>query len=480
MSSIRVDKRQAINLLWRQGNLKWKLDKNQLEIYKFINETDEKTIVVGSSRRIGKTYFLVTYAIEYCLKHPNSIVKFVASTRAMVAGIVRPLFNEITVDCPKDVLPVFKTKENVYKFHNGSEIQLAGTDNGNADRIRGGNAHLCILDEVGFIDNLDYVVNSVLLPTTTMTKGKIIMASTPPPSPDHPFINFIKRATESGAYIRRTVYDNPRLTKEEIEDIAETAGGFDSVNFRREYLAELVISEEDAVVPEFTQALQEEIIKEVVKPAILDSYVSMDIGGTDLTGILFGFYDFNTATIVIQDELVFTRKVLTDEIAAAVTAKEHELWSDGTGYVKPPLLRVADNNNIILLNDLGIKHGLYFMPTLKDDKQAQLNNMRMLLRKKKIIINPRCKTLISHLKGATWNKARTSYTRSSDKGHYDLVDALLYMVRNINMTRNPYPAGHQFSGNDYMVVKQANQPTTQFEQALVSRIKRNNPFKRRF
>jgi phage terminase large subunit len=475
MANIKVDKRQAINLLWRQGNLRWKLDKNQLEIYNFVNKTQEKTIVIGSSRRIGKSYFLLTYAIEFCLKNPNSIVKFVAPTRQMVTSYIRPLFYEITVDCPKDVLPTYKTKENVYKFYNGSEIQLAGTDNGNADRIRGGNAHLCILDEVGFIDDLDYVVNSVLLPTTTMTKGKIIMASTPPKSMDHPFIGFIKRAEEAGAYIRKTIFDNPRLTKEEIDDIAESVGGFDTVDFKREYLAELVVSEEDSVVPEFTRELESEIVKEVIRPELVDTYVSMDIGGNDLTVILFGFYDFMSATIVIQDELAFNRKVLTDEIASAIQNKELELW----GY-KAPLLRVADNNNIILLNDLSAKHGLHFTPTMKDDKLAQLNNMRILLKRKKILINPKCRTLISHLRGATWNKQRTSYSKSPDKGHYDALDALVYFVRNVNMNKNPYPENHNFSSSDYMIIKHNyQQPTTPFEHALVQRIRRTNPFRRR-
>jgi phage terminase large subunit len=475
MSNIKVDKRQAINLLWRQGNLRWKLDKNQLEIYNFVNKTEEKTIVIGSSRRIGKSYFLLTYAIEFCLKNPNSIVKFIAPTRQMVTSYIRPLFYEITVDCPKDVLPSYRTKENIYKFHNGSEIQLAGTDNGNADRIRGGNAHLCILDEVGFIDDLDYVVNSVLLPTTTMTKGKIIMASTPPKSMDHPFIGFIRRAEEAGAYIRKTIYDNPRLTEEEIEAIAESVGGYDTVDFKREYLAELVVSEEDSVVPEFNKELEREIVKEVIRPELADTYVSMDIGGNDLTVILFGFYDFMSATIVIQDELVFNRKVLTDEIASAVQSKELELW----GY-KAPVLRVADNNNIILLNDLTVKHGLNFVPTMKDDKLAQLNNMRILLKRKKILINPKCRTLISHIKGATWNKQRTSYSKSPDKGHYDALDALVYFVRNVNMNKNPYPENHSFSSSDYMIVKHNyQQPTTQFEHALVQRIRRTNPFRRR-
>jgi hypothetical protein len=201
----------------------------------------------------------------------------------------------------------------------------------------------------------------------------------------------------------------------------------------------------------------------------------MDIGGNDLTVILFGFYDFMSATIVIQDELVFNRKVLTDEIAFAIQYKELELW-----WFKAPLLRVADNNNIILLNDLSAKHGLHFTPTMKDDKLAQLNNMRILLKRKKILINPKCRTLISHLRGATWNKQRTSYSKSPDKGHYDALDALLYFVRNVNMNKNPYPENHNFSSSDYMIIKHNyQQPTTPFEHALVQRIRRTNPFRRR-
>lgn len=467
-----IDKRQAIKLLWNKGNLRFKLDRNQLEILDFIEKTDEQLIVIASSRQIGKTYFLVAYAISFCLQTPNVTVKFVSPTVKMTRTNIGPIFKEITVDMPKNLLPSYSRHDNSYRFPNGSEIQLAGTDNGSVDSIRGGKAHLCILDEAGFMDQLDYAINSVLLPTTTTTGGKIVIASTPPKSPDHPFSGFMERAAELGTLIKRTIYDNPRLTEKQIEQMAAASGGKESVDFRREFLVENVTSEEDAVVPEFNKELRDKVVKSVTRPPLADTYVSMDIGGNDLTAILFGFYDFLQGKIVIQDELVFTRKVLTDEIAEAIQSKEAELWGS-----KKPAVRVADNNNIILLNDLGVKHGIYFFPTLKDNKQAELNNMRILLKQERIIIDPKCKTLISHLTGATWNKQRTGYTRS--KGHhYDLVDCCLYMCRNINMNKNPYPSDYEFSGKDYVVIRE-DKPTSSFENQLVSRIKRSNPFKRR-
>ena len=44
------------------------------------------------------------------------------------------------------------------------------------------------------------------------------------------------------------------------------------------------------------------------------------------------------------------------------------------------------------------------------------------------------------MKNATWNKSRKSYERSPDAGHYDAIDALKYLVRNIQQNKNPYPA----------------------------------------
>jgi len=56
--------------------------------------------------------------------------------------------------------------------------------------------------------------------------------------------------------------------------------------------------------------------------------------------------------------------------------------------------------------------------------------------------------LIFHLKNATWNKNKTDYERSLDGGHYDLIDALAYLIRNIAYTRNPYPKGYGMTYGD--------------------------------
>lgn len=434
----KISRKEAVDQLWRKGVLHWKLHPAQRDIHNLVQTSKEKIIVVGASRQLGKTWALTVIALEHCLQTPNIIVKFIAPKAKDIRRILAPAIKEITSDCPKDLKPSFNSRENIYVFPNGSEIQLAGTDNGHAESIRGNRAHLCIIDEAGFCDELEYVVKSILLPTMTRTNGKLVMISTPSKSPDHPFMTFFDQAEARGTLVKKTIYDNPHLTQQQIDDIAEALGGKDSVDFRREYLVERIISETDAVVPEFgNEDLRTKIILEWNKPPFFDSYVSMDIGGKDLTVVVFAYYDFARAKLIIEDEYVASGQVLTDEIARNVANKEKALWGE-----KPPYLRVSDNNNIILLNDLSVKHGLTFMPTLKDNADAALNNMRMLLRSERIIINPKCKTLITHLRGAIWNKAKTDYSRNTTEGHhYDMVDALSYLCRNVNFNKNPYPPG---------------------------------------
>jgi hypothetical protein len=231
----RISKAEAVAALWKQGNLFFKLDQNQQEMYR-ICQQDRKVTVIGSSRRIGKSYFMTVLALETCLKTPGSIVKFVAPTQKDLRTIFVPLLNEIMEDAPKHLKPKFNRLDGSYLFTNGSMIQLAGADAGGADSIRGGSATLCLVDEAGFMSNLDYLVKSILLPTTATTKGKIVLASTPPQSMSHDFIEISRNAALTGGYFRRTIYNNPRLTKEDIDQLAEASGGYDSASFRREYM----------------------------------------------------------------------------------------------------------------------------------------------------------------------------------------------------------------------------------------------------
>lgn len=479
------DIREARRRLWRMGIIYWKLDKTQMDIYNFYKSASKtnKIIVINAARRIGKTYGLVVLAVEECIKNKNVIVRILQPEQKMVRQNIQPIMDKILSDCPDDLRPKFKTQENSYKFPNGSELRLAGTDNGNYEKFRGGDSNLDIVDEAAFVKaNLKYMVRSIFIYSTMLTKGKIILSSTSPVDPYHDFAKYMASAELKGAFIRKTIYDslednknepNPRITQDLIQEIIEEyPEGVNSDDYRRECLCEIVQDSDDKIIPEFDSELERDIVLEWPRPAYCHKFVSMDIGFKDLTVILFAYYDFKSALTVVEDELVVNGpKMTTNYLNDIIKKKEKELWTDKlTNTVEKPRKRVADASPI-LLNDLQVLHHLTFFPTHKDIKDAMVNQLRIELNDKKIIINPKCKTLISHLKNGAWDKNRRKFIRVVGFGHFDAIDALIYLSRNIDKYSNPFPKGYAYSQlgeNSTIFIKNGNNSEENSPLALVS------------
>lgn len=446
-----MDKAQAVEQLWRMGELSWKLKGKQKHVYQTIKEDPYDISTILISRRFGKSFTNCVLATEICIKEENAIVKYACPKQRMVSTIIKPIMRIILADCPEDLKPEWNSQDKVYRFPNGSEIQIAGTDNGNAENLRGGYANLLICDEAGFMDDLDYVVNSILLPTTDTTDGRLILTSTPNyKDPQHEFHeSFIFPAEAEGRLVKYTVYDSPMVDEAKIEKIiARYPGGVNNAKFRCEYLCEIPRNTEATVVPEFLPLREEIVTEDIEKPPFYDAYVSCDVGFRDLTVALFGYYDFRKAQLVVLDELVMNGvDMTTDRLAEDIKHKEElHFWDDELDEPKKPFLRVMDND-LKLINDLGKLHQIYFMPTDKMGKEGAINTVRMWVHSGRVKIHPRCKHLIYHLASAQWDRGRNKFKHLKDSvsgdvagGHADALDAFIYMVRNIMESRNPYPS----------------------------------------
>lgn len=451
----------AKNELWRRGVLVWKLDEAQKQLYKKFYGDDGRIHTWLLSRRNGKTYLLIVLALEQCIKKKNSIVKIIAPTKLQINNIIRPIIRQLLEDCPEDIKPQIKKSDFIYYFSNGSELQLAGTDGGHAEKLRGGNSDLCLVDEAGSCDDLNNIIRDILLPTTLLTKGKIILASTPPKEPDHEFLGFIEECEMRGTLTIKTIYDNPRITPELIEEMAKELGGKDTDSFKRECLCQIIKSEKDSVFPEVDDELLKEIVMEWDKPPFYDAYESMDLGFKDLTVVLLGYYDFRKDKVIIEDEVVMNGSKLTlPRLIEDIRNKENALWFNPlTNETKKPYLRISDINYIVTQEIYRINKEKYgdemsFSCAKKDDNAAAINTLRVMLATKKIIIHPRCTTLIRHLKNCRWLNTTTKdkFARSPDDGHYDAADALKYFVRHIIYTKNPYPYNYGLNAKDLFVV----------------------------
>lgn len=470
MEKTKVDLATAKEQLWRRGNLSWLLDKTQKELYDIFHQTENKVQTWMLPRRSGKSYTLIILAVEQCIKEPGSIVKFLSPTKRMVERNIRPLVRDILQSCPGDIRPELKKQDDIYYFPNGSELQMAGSESGNIDTLRGGFAHICIVDEAQDVTELSYAVSSVLLPTTITTAGKVLIAGTPPKDYDHDFLKYVESAQKKGILIKRTVYDNPRLTAKDIQLLVdEIPGGVNSEDFRREFLCEVFKSTISSVIPEFTDEKMKECVMEWEDPPFLNSYVGMDLGFTHWTVVLFGYYDFRSEKVIIQDEIVtHGNEMYLDKLGKDIEAKEKSLWTDKiTHEFKKPLKRVSDHD-LIAINEIkkATNYRIIFEKSEKKEKMTGINNLRTLINSNRIIIHPRCTTLIHHLRSGRWSKSnKEELAECSEGSHYDAIPALAYFVRAIDTKRNPYPQdfGRELNRNSTWFPKGYGKPKVENE-----------------
>lgn len=431
--------------LWKRGILvPWKAHATQKKMAEVVRSTEAKKLVINSSRRIGKSFLLWMLAEEYARQHPHAQIKFAAPTQRMVRKIILPIMRQIQEDCPKHLRPRFHKMDGVCEYPNGAEIHVAGTEMGQVDGLRGTACDLALVDEAGFASDLEYVVESVLMPQTLTRPGaKIILASTPPVSPDHPFMKYAEAAMIAGSYSKYTIYDNPMLSQEQIEEYKREAGGEKSTAWRREYLAEFVTDTEYAIFPEATDEALSAIVADVPRAQFFIPFTAIDLGYVDHTGVVFGYYHFGLGRIVIEDEL-FVNKENSAVLVQMIRAKEKELWGD-----IPLRDRVVDAQPFIIA-DLNELHGFACRVPEKSDLEANVNRVRTLIRDAGLIISPKCRRLIAQVKFGAWDTQKKKFARSADGSHQDLVAALIYFVRHVDRHTNPIPPGFGFDPfNDF-------------------------------
>lgn len=430
---------RALEEMWNRGKqVERILDECQMDLYNFYHDADRAVssrIVILASRRLGKSVFAFAAADEVCRNNPGSRVLYLSKTNDNLNEILDQVSTVYLQSCPDNLKPELKVKAMKYVYPNGSEIRFKGMDRAGADSVRGVKAQLVIFDEFCFMDDLISLVKSTIGPMINEQKGKMIFISSAPLTPGHESLEIIQEAEACGMLVRKTIYDCPRWTAKDIEEFANDAGGKDSTVFKREYMCELVTEVDRAILPACTESHMKNLVKEWPKPTdyIPDHYISIDPGGRDKTAILFSYYDYLEATLIIEDEVLLDNPS-TEEIAKSIDVKLKGEWKGIT-----PHKIIMDNNNLILVKDMQKLHGMSVKATKKDKKEAQVNNTNILLQNKQIMIHPRCKQLIAQCRYGIWNKARTGFERTAALSHCDAVDALVYLVRNINRNRNPIP-----------------------------------------
>lgn len=431
-----IDRELAVKGCWYYGRLKYKFHKAQLKIHKAFEGTTGKLFVGNCSRQLGKTFWAVAVAQMYARQNPRAQIRYGAAFQSDLIEYIIPAFQKIEEDCPEYMRSQYLKTGNKLMFPNGSMIKLVGLDK-HPNGLRGNTLDLIVLDEVGFVSNLDYIYKSIIIPATLhRPNAKIIMISTPPATPDHPFVEYVEKAKLENAYAEFTIDDNPLITEKQKLDLIAETGGMESTTTQRELYCKFVVDENLQLVPEWKDSF---VIKEDKDEYYnyYHKYVAMDLGRIDQTVVIFGYYDFKKARLIIEDEVVMTgNKWTTLDLKDRILDKEKELWGH------EPFRRISDNNNEHLIVDLSHLHQLSFMMTDKESLEAMVNEVRIMVGRGQILANEKCKMTIGCLKLGVWNEKRKEFARSKVYGHYDAFAALVYLVRNLNKNINPIPFSH--------------------------------------
>lgn len=445
-------RREDLREAWQAGDISHHLTPSQFATYQkyrgWASHVEAgRVFMLDCSRRWGKSALGCVVLVEDCFRMPGGRFVYIGPEREQIKKFVIGLMAAVLSDCPPDMQPRFYRTSLTYEFPNGSRIEMFGLDkNPNGGRGPGLDGGFC--DEAAFFKNLDYTLKDILRPQMMgRLWARLLCASTPPVSPGHPWTaEMLPDAAKRGALDRKTIEDADQYSEAEREEIIEEFGGRNSSRCKRELFC---VHEADAalsIIPEY-QVVESEIVKEVTAPIWRDCYTTMDPGWQDLTGVLFGYWHFDLAKLVIEDEIAESQMV-SGRIASEIRRKEALLWppetckrlkSDGT-TVPQPYRRYSDRNRR-LLGDLSREHDLVFIPTRSDDIEQDINQLRNAIADKKIMIHPRCVMLQQHLRNGVWkNDRRNIFDREGKTmGHFDLISALNYMWRNVNRHRNPAP-----------------------------------------
>ncbi len=446
--------------LWRDADLSWKLDPTQLALYDEIRASPSGLYATEGARKLGKSYAHGVIALETAIQNPGKQVNWAAITGKECRLVLLPILEQLSSDAPDECRGRYSHENNQFRLPNGAWIQLIGADTReDCEKGRGPSSILNIVDEAGFHSHLEYLVDSILSPQMRRVRrvvgtfvGMTLLVSTTPYTPAHPFCAMADAADARGAYHKLTIWESGWESKEDIERyIASEAAKKNmsvaeftvTTHFRREYLSERVVDEEIVVFPEFSTK-RDAVVRVHPRPIGFDRYiyrrVAVDLGGMrDKYGFLYGYVDFAAGKIVIESEALLT-KPNTEQVAAELIEHEARLWP---GVVNERVTRVIDDDTERTIRDLWDIHKVRSVKATKQNahggRAASIGLIRSLLQMEGLSIDPSCATLCGQMLTATRNKTGTDFERNSD-GHFDLCAALMYFVRDLSLTHNPYPS----------------------------------------
>lgn len=439
---------EAVRLAWTIGRLRYKLKPLQRSIRDFWEQTKAYShqFLGHIGRQTGKTFLWNVTACELAIQNPGATIVVIAPVEKKLAAFIKPVLATILADCPEDLKPAYLEAKNQLVFPNGAIVHYFGSHNDNYNAIRGlGSVKFILVDEAGFIAHLLELIG-VVAPMLLRSNGYMILSSSSPESPDHPFVALIEQAKLEGWYVMHPTWDDETVGPDELDSLAKLLGGKDSSRFRREVGCELIVEKTKQVLPEWDSTKYVRMIPRSSVYKFMHHFVSFDPGHKDPSSVTFGTYLFGEGILYIEDEIVVKgRDITIDKLAIKIKAKVLELWGNSER-----ITYWADPANQTILDELGNNYQLYFNWTAKDKKEQSLEVLRAFIAAGRLVLDPKCDIHRTMFENTIWKDDHKEFERSASGFHGDCVDSTLYMFRNLRYD-NPIPSLYAVNLEDTFV-----------------------------
>lgn len=447
-------------------------------------------------RRYGKTAQWLIRDYEDAVRRPGCQGLIACSLKKSIGEIIVPLTKILFRDAPPGYFPEYygtrgEQHEHLYIEATDSTIKLVGLDK-DPDATRGNFLDFAHISEAAFARTLDYVIHSnIMHQFQDRPWAWIGLESSTARFPDHDFNRvFREDARARGCYRRKTIRDNTSLTDEDIRKEERRCGGKDTTTCKRELYCIEARDPDDMIIPEFDEDIHVVAPELYPRPKHALAHEGLDPGERDPFGLVFGYFDWERQTLVLQAGW-HKSNASTGDVVGVIRPFELECWGstaklpgtpgrelsiaqanltgggkvweapddaltywdDSTKTLRAnPYSRISDIRGA-LVRDLNTDYALSVRPAEKSpgSAEADLQYLRMLFAARhedgrpKIVIlkNGKTEGLIQQCRSGMWltddTGHRTEWARSRALGHCDELAALGYMVRDVRENRNPNP-----------------------------------------
>lgn len=388
------------------------------EIYE--DGTRIKVIVKG--RRSGATANSCYYLIERCLRETGKRYLFCDTHLSTIQTYIEKFFLPVLRQLPKTMWNY--RRRRIFLEINGNVILFKSAEN--VASIEGDAFHLIVVNEAGFLFKDKQLYENTLLPMIADTSGDMIISGTPRGGKNSFYEELYNLALEKNndtirAY-RIYPFQNPFIRKRDLKLMLDT---MDQQSIKQEIFGDFVSLDGIPFYYNFNRALQ-------VKPCSynpeLALYLSFDFN-VDQQATLVIQHDEDEDEYYIIDE--FTNSGGDIEMTCNLIANFYPIknitavFGDASGGHRTGLMKNITYWTLIKdhlkLNSAQIK-----LPNKNPGIMNSKANVNWFLKKKKLIINPKCKRLIKDLESVQTDDEGKIIKSFADLTHFS--DAFRYFV----------------------------------------------------